>query len=252
MRGGLLVIACLVFTWLAFNVRLPSQEELEAWIDGLGWAAPFGFVALYLVVAITPIPVSVLSLAGGVLFGIAVGTTLSALGAVLGCWAAYWLARALGEQTVLRLLGAHTAKLRSRLEGAGFQAVFMLRLMPGIPYWPLNYGSGIFGVPQRDYIVASAIATIPGQLSLVSIGAFVAEPSIVRGTVVGAAWIMVIAGTLWALRRWRATRRTSTHAEETDHPEAPGQSASPDQYETSDHPEAPAGGESTTDDAGRS
>lgn len=192
-----------VMLWLAFNVRLPELEVLQGWIEGLGWAGFLGFILLYALVALTPIPVTIMAVTGGLLYGVLVGGVLSIVGALLGCWGAYWLARGLGTNTVRKLLGAHSAKVERHLAGAGFQAVFALRVAPGLPYWPVNYGSGVFGISQRDFLVASAIATIPGQVSLTAIGSFIAEPSVFHGAVVAVAWIVVISITVWAYFTWR-------------------------------------------------
>lgn len=207
LRNGLLVLVLLGMLWLAFNVRLPSIDELRTGLDALGWGAFIGFIVLYAVVAVTPIPVTIMAVTGGVLFGLVEGSILSIIGVLIGCWAAYWLARALGRTTVERLLGHHAPTVKQHLTNDGFQAVYMLRLMPGLPYWPVNYGSGAFGVSQRDFVVSSGLAAIPGQVSLVAVGALVANPSIGKGVVVMVAWAVVIAMTIWAYRSWRGTSK---------------------------------------------
>ena len=216
LRNSLLVIVMLSMIWLAFNVRLPSIDDLREVIASLGWAGRLGFVALYAAVAMTPIPITVMAVTGGVLFGIVEGGVLSVIGVMLGCWGAYWLARALGHETVSKLLGSYADKVERQLRRAGFQTVFMLRLMPGLPYWPLNYGAGAFRVRHRDYLVASVIACVPGQVSLVSIGAFVSEPDVLGGTVVGVSWAVVIGMTIWAYRDLRGTSRTSLPGDPPD------------------------------------
>lgn len=209
IRNSGLVLVLLVMLWLAFNVRLPSLDQLQQTIESWGWLAWAVFIGLYALVALTPIPVTIMAIAGGLLFGVVIGSVLSAVGVLIGCWGAYWLARGLGRQTTMRLLGSHQRTISRHLEDAGFQAVFMLRLLPGFPYWPVNYGSGAFGVDQRAYLIASAIAVIPGQVSLVAIGAFVADQDLFHGLVVAVAWAAVIVLTIWAYRQWRAARSAS-------------------------------------------
>lgn len=205
VRTVLLVVVLAAMVWLAFNVRLPSITELRDNLDALGWAAWAAFIVLYALVAITPIPVSVMAVTGGVLFGVIEGSILSVIGVLIGCWVAYWVARGLGRGTVERLLGRHGPTVRKHLTNDGFQAVYMLRVMPGLPYWPVNYGSGAFGVSQRDFVVASGLAAIPGQISLVAIGALVADPSVAKAIVVAVAWAVVVVLTVWAYRSWKGT-----------------------------------------------
>ncbi|MDO5498962.1 MAG: TVP38/TMEM64 family protein [Propionibacteriaceae bacterium] len=191
--------------WLAFNVRLPSLDVLRAQIEAFGWWSWLVFLGAYALVALTPIPVTLMALTGGVLFGIVEGSILSILGSMLGSMGGYWIARALGKETVLRLLGSRRETIEERLGSAGFDGIFMLRVMPGLPYWPVNYGAGALGVPSRMFAVASAIASIPGQVSLVAIGAFAARPGVTVGIVVVIAWAVVITLTVWAWRAWKGT-----------------------------------------------
>ncbi len=203
LRNGALLVVLLGMLWLVFHVDMPTIDQLrdlrESW-GGIAWVA---FILFYAIVAITPIPVTIMAVAGGVLFGALEGSILSVIGALLGSWAAYWLARGLGKQTVVKLLGKYANTVEQKLDKAGAESVYLLRVMPGIPYWPVNYGGGAFGISQRDFLVGSGISTIPGQVSLVAIGAFIAEPSIMSAMVVVAAWIVVITMTLFAYRNLR-------------------------------------------------
>lgn len=207
LRGAGLLVLVVGMIWVAFNIHLPSPATLRAEIEALGWGARSGFVGLYAVVAMTPIPVSVMAITGGVLFGVVEGSILSVIGVMLGCWGAYGAARALGRETVSRLIGSYGPRVEKHLSEAGFQAIFMLRLLPGLPYWPLNYGAGAFGAGQRDFVVASLLACIPGQASLVAIGAFVSGPDLLHGIIVALAWVVVIVMTIWAYRAWRGISR---------------------------------------------
>jgi uncharacterized membrane protein YdjX (TVP38/TMEM64 family) len=203
-----LIAVVLVMIWLAFNVKLPSLESLRDQIASWGWAAPLVFVGIYTVVALTPIPVTIMAVTGGVLFGVVEGSILSVVGSMLGSWAAYWLARLLGKSVVTRLLGSLARTVQEHLDGGGFAAVFTLRVLPGMPYWPVNYGAGAFGVTQREFLVAALIGSVPGQVSLVAVGHFVADPGILPGIVLGVAWAVVVVMTVWGYRsvRGKATR----------------------------------------------
>ncbi len=212
LRAGALLLAVLIMLWLVLNVNLPSLGEVQdsigevrETIDGFGWAGWLVFAGAYALVALTPIPVTIMAVSAGILFGTLAGSIVSVLGALVGCWGAYWLARALGLTIVKRLLGKRSAVIEQRLGDRAFEAVFLLRLMPGMPYWPVNYGSGAFGVSQRDFLVASGMAAIPGQVSLVAIGVFIVDPSLFNGVVLGAAWVVTIAMTVWSYRSLRGT-----------------------------------------------
>lgn len=206
IRNTALIVVLLILLWLTFNVRLPSADDLRDTIASWGWAAWLVFIGIYAVVALTPIPVTVMAVTAGVLFGVIEGTILSVIGVLIGCWGGYWMARGLGRQATTRLLGSHARTVQRHLDQAGFQAVFMLRLLPGFPYWPINYGSGAFGISQRGFLLASILAVIPGQVSLVAIGSFISTPNFLNGAVVVVGWAVVLVLTVWAYRRWTAAR----------------------------------------------
>lgn len=157
-----------------------------------------------------------MAVAGGMAFGLPFGTLLSMIGVLAGCWGGYWISRALGRDTVMRLLGSHAEAIESRLTNGGFYAVCTLRLMPGFPYWPVNYGSGALGIDNRTFLIATAVSALPGQLSLVAVGAFIGHPNVLNGIAVGISWALVIVLTIITFRRWKSTRRNDDNAAETE------------------------------------
>lgn len=219
LRNVALALAVLAGLWLVFNVHLPSLEGLQKQIAEAGFWGFGIFILLYAVVAATPIPVTIMAVAGGLAFGLVFGTILSMIGVLAGCFGGYWISRALGRDTVMKLLGSHAEAIESRLTNGGFYAVCMLRLMPGFPYWPVNYGSGALGIRSRTFLIATIVSALPGQLSLVAVGAFIGSPGIITGTAVGISWALVIVLTIFAFRRWKSTQKGSTDPKGKDEPE---------------------------------
>lgn len=216
LRNIALALVLLAGVWAVFNVRLPSIDVIQDDIAAAGFWGFAVFILIYMVVAATPIPVTIMAVAGGLIYGLPFGTLLSMIGVVAGCWGGYWIARALGRDTVMRLLGSHAESIESRLTGGGFYAVCALRLMPGFPYWPVNYGSGALGIDNRTFLTATIVSALPGQLSLVAVGAFIGNPTILNGIAVAISWALVIALTIITVRRWKRTREATTaHDEET-------------------------------------
>lgn len=221
LRNIALGLAVLAAVWAVFNVRLPSIDVLQKDIAAAGFWGFGIFILIYALVAATPIPVTIMATAGGLIYGLPFGTLWSMIGVVLGCWGGYWIARALGRDTVLKLLGSHAESVESRLTGGGFYAVCTLRLMPGFPYWPVNYGSGALGIDNRTFLTATVVSSLPGQLSLVAVGAFIGEPNVLNGIAVGVSWALVITLTIITMRRWKRTRDAEAGAKaEGEAPEA--------------------------------
>lgn len=216
LRNVALALTVLAGVWLVFNVRLPSLDALQNQIADAGFWGFGIFILLYAVVAATPIPVTIMAVAGGLAFGLPFGTLLSMIGVVVGCYGGYWISRALGRETVMKLLGNHAEAIESRLTDGGFYAVCTLRLMPGFPYWPVNYGSGALGIKSRTFLIATLVSALPGQLSLVAVGAFIGNPGIVTGVAVGVSWALVIVLTIITYRRWKSTQKGQTDSSQPD------------------------------------
>lgn len=212
----ILIVLGASLLWASFNLDLPEPEKMREIILGYGWAGWLVFLGATAAIAITPIPITVPALVAGSLYGLIIGTLLSLSGVMLGSWIGYWLARALGQRITFQVLGGHGSIVENYLRNAGFWAMCTMRLMPGLPYWPVNYGAGALGIGQYAFISATFLASIPGQISLVALGAFAVNPSVFRGVVVIVAWVGVVTLTWVSYRYWSRTKRHTQNTEATE------------------------------------
>lgn len=204
-----LIIVVGILIWLSFNVNIPEPEVLREMIQGYGWAGWLIFIGITALIAMTPVPVTIPALVAGSLYGVIAGSLFSFTGVLIGSWIGYWLARLTGQDLTFKLLGRHGLTVKKYLSNAGFLAMCTARLMPGLPYWPVNYGAGALGVSQYAFLSATFIASIPGQISLVALGAFAVNQSLFNGIILVTAWIVVIVSTWISYRYWRNTRSRS-------------------------------------------
>lgn len=162
--GSLIVLVVLGISliWMSFHLNLPSPVEMRKIILSYGWAGWLVFIGITVAIAITPIPITMPALVAGSLYGLVEGTLLSFSGVMLGSWLGYWMARLVGQRITFQLLGRHSFIVQKYLSNAGFWAMCTVKLMPGLPYWPVNYGAGALGVRQYTFISATFFASIPG------------------------------------------------------------------------------------------
>lgn len=201
-----LIVVIGVLIWVSFNVDVPDPDVLRNVIQGYGWAGWLIFIGITALIAITPIPVTIPALVAGSLYGVIAGSLFSFTGILIGSWIGYWLARFTGQELTFKLLGRHGPTVKKYLSDAGFLTMCTARLMPGLPYWPVNYGAGALGVSQYAFLSATFIASIPGQISLVALGAFAVNQSLFNGIILVAAWITVLVSTWISYRYWRNTQ----------------------------------------------
>jgi uncharacterized membrane protein YdjX (TVP38/TMEM64 family) len=155
----------------------PSKAGIEETIQSTGIAAPVVFVALYGILTVLLFPGSIITAASGVLFGTALGTGLSVIGATIGATGAFLVGRRLGRSQVERIAGRRIGALDSWLERRGFLAVLYVRLLPIVPFNALNYVAGVTSVRPRDYVLGTAIGIIPGAFAYAALGGSLDDPT---------------------------------------------------------------------------
>jgi uncharacterized membrane protein YdjX (TVP38/TMEM64 family) len=133
------------------------------WLRGSS-AAPLVYIAIYAVATALAVPGSILTLAGGAMFGVAWGTLYTTIGANIGANAAFGIARFLGRDAVERLAGARLESLDKATENHGFRGLLTLRLIPAVPFNALNFGSGLTAISWSTYALATVIGIFPGTL----------------------------------------------------------------------------------------
>lgn len=170
---------------LGFLARLVTW--LRETTAQLGWLGPFFFGLFYALAVVLFVPGSALTIAGGVTFGLALGTLTVFVGANIGAALAFLIARYVLRDRVEKLL-ANRPALRAidrAVETQGWRIVFLTRLSPVFPFSAQNYFYGLTGVTFTQYVAASLVGMFPGTLLYVYIGAAGAEVAEASGGAAG-------------------------------------------------------------------
>ena len=168
-----LLIALAALTWKLSTWLTPQQLQQALQQTG-GWA-PVLYIGLFILLPTFFFPGAVLALAGGLLFGLWLGSVYTFIGAVLNCALMFLLARYFGRSQVQRLVEQKLSpQWQRRLQMAdgkeGFLLLIILRLIPAVPYNLINYTFGLTGISFSSYLLASAIGIIPGTFAFINIG----------------------------------------------------------------------------------
>ena len=162
------LIAILVAVTLL--VRLPSAVQLRDWAISMGPWLPLAFLSAHIVVTVLPFPRTVFTLAAGLLFGPVLGVTLAVVASTASAVIALELVRAAGWQ-LGRLVRHQTVEIvDARLRDRGWVAVLSLRLIPAVPFAPLNYAVGASAVRVLPYTLATVAGVLPGTAAVVILG----------------------------------------------------------------------------------
>jgi phospholipase D1/2 len=127
------------------------------------WWSPLLLILLFCVAAPIGLPASPILLAGGMVFGFALGSFYNMAGLVGGAMLSYWVGRALGREAIVQLAGPRLKKAEKLFERRGFLPLIQARLLP-IPFSVVCYGAALAGVPVGRYFVTSLIGIAPATL----------------------------------------------------------------------------------------
>jgi Uncharacterized conserved protein len=167
LLGIVLLIA--VGAAIVYRDRL-DPAALQAWVEGAGAAGPVVFMALYALATVLFLPGSVLTLAGGALFGPVWGTLWNLTGATIGASLAFLIARYLGADWVSRRAGPRLSRLNEGVSSEGWRFIAFVRLVPVFPFNLLNYALGLTRIPFLAYVIASWIFMLPGAIAYTWLG----------------------------------------------------------------------------------
>ncbi|MCA0985885.1 TVP38/TMEM64 family protein [Guptibacillus algicola] len=169
---GIVMICLVIVVFLlnehVFNLR-PSQ--LRLWISSFGFYAPLIFLIATIGRPFVLFPTSVLSIAGGLVFGPYVGTVLVVVGGSTGALLFFLAARKLGYNALPQALRRRGEKLEKGLSEQGFSYVLLLRLVPFLHFDLVSYVCGVSNVDKKKYYLATLVGMLPGALALNFLGA---------------------------------------------------------------------------------
>jgi len=147
-----------------------DATALETWVKDAGAAGPLVFMLIYTVGTVFFLPGSVLTLAGGALFGPVWGTVYNLTGATVGAAISFLAARYLAYDWVEAKTGGRMKQLKQGVEGEGWRFVAFVRLVPLFPFNLLNYALGLTRISTWHYVIASYIFMLPGAIAYTYLG----------------------------------------------------------------------------------
>ena len=160
-----------------------SVPALSAWVESLGWVGPLAFVALYGLGTLLFLPGSLLTVTGGLVFGLWEGTLYNLLGATLGSGLSFLAARHLWSGWVEAKVWGRLAQLKEGVEREGWRFVAFVRLVPLFPFNLLNYALGLTRIGFWPYLGVSLLTMTPGALVYTYLGVVGKEALAAQGQV---------------------------------------------------------------------
>ncbi|WP_142828395.1 TVP38/TMEM64 family protein [Planococcus soli] len=148
------------------------DQSLEAFMDSVGWLAPFLFVLLHLVRPLLFLPVIAVCVAGGFLFGFFEGAFLSFIGLTLMSWVSYLLVNKFPK------FQDKMARLKDKIFPDRTLSVFqvmILRIMPFVHFHLLSLYLMEMTKTLKEYMIISALGLIAPAILYTAFGQAITE-----------------------------------------------------------------------------
>ncbi len=158
--------------YLSLDVLRQNRAHLTAFVSEHGVAAGLGYVIAYSGVVALSLPgAAIMTLAGGFLFGVVVGATLTVIGATLGATLLFLIARSAVGDALRERAGPFVARMAEGFSKNAFNYLLFLRLVPVFPFWAVNLAPALLGMRITPFVVATALGIIPGTIVYSAFGA---------------------------------------------------------------------------------
>lgn len=141
-----------------------------------------GYVLVYAAATAFMVPASALTIGGGFLFGLAIGTPATVIGATLGASVLFFASKTSVGAVLRDIAGPFLTKMQAGFAENPFSYMFALRLIPLFPFAAVNIAPALLGARYRDYLITTFFGIIPGSLAYTWIGAAVKGTLLEGGT----------------------------------------------------------------------
>lgn len=209
-KTGFFLIAVICLLATAVPVYLLGgidPAKLQFWLKSAGSWAPVIYIAVYILATLLLLPSTALNLTGGAIFGPWLGAFWTSIGAILAAIAAFAFTRGVGREAVAKRLAGRWQAMDAEVQRGGLFYMFAIRLLPLMPYGLVNFAAGLTSVTFKDYVLGTALGTLPGVLPFVLLGSSGLK-ALKTGDVLPLLGALAMTGVLVGGSTWYRRRRT--------------------------------------------
>lgn len=140
------------------------------------------YLATYVLVTAASLPgAAILTLLGGAIFGLGLGTLLVSFASSTGATLAFLLARMFLRDYVQSQFKQRMQAINEGMKRDGASYLLTLRLVPAIPFFVINLCMGLTPISALRFFVISQIGMLPGTFVYVNAGTQLSQIESLRG-----------------------------------------------------------------------
>ena len=179
----------LFLTVVLTAIFLPVEQIMtgvQNWAETNQSSAVFIVTAGIVLGTLLLLPLSLMTMLAGFLFGLAQGFVVIWVASLVASTAAFWIGRSLARPWIEHKIHRKTTfiAIDRAIRRKGFLVVLLTRLVMVLPYPALNYSLGLTSVSLKDYLLATNIGGIPPFFLFVYLGTTVSDiAAIINGNV---------------------------------------------------------------------
>lgn len=168
--------------YLSLDFLKSSQHSFQSYYQAHPAQAMLIYVAVYIAATALSLPgATIITLAGGALFGLAVGTLLVSFASAIGATLAFLISRYLLQDWVRARFGKRLAPIDEGIARDGPFYLFTLRLVPLFPFFLVNLLMGLTKIRTWTFYWVSQVGMLAGTLVYVNAGTQLARIDSLRG-----------------------------------------------------------------------
>jgi len=162
--------------YLSLQGLKTNQHKLDMAYQENSLEVIFYFIGIYFLVVALSLPgATLLTLAGGAIFGPIVGTLTVNIGATLGATVAFLVARLILRDWVQNKFGDQLDPINQGLSQNAISYLLFLRLVPLFPFFLVNLASGLTQVRLSVYFLGTMFGIMPGSFVYANAGSNLAR-----------------------------------------------------------------------------
>lgn len=173
---AVLVALCLVYFLVppvnAYVNRVASvlgSANVDAVVEFIrsygAYAMAFSFALMVFQSAIAPLPAFLITFANAAIFGWWQGAILSWSSSMAGAALCFYLARALGRDTVEKYAGKGAlASVEGYFEKYGSRTILVCRLLPFVSFDAISYFAGLTPIKFWPFFIATGVGQLPATI----------------------------------------------------------------------------------------
>lgn len=174
-----LIVGVAIAAFFAFDLgqylNLQTLKDQQAAIESFYAANPLLssaiYFAIYVVTTALSLPgATLLTLAGGAVFGVVWGTLIVSFASTIGATLAFLMSRFLLRDWVEKRFGQRLAPIDAGVRREGAFYLFTLRLVPVFPFFLINLLLGLTAMKARTFYWVSQIGMLAGTVVYVNAG----------------------------------------------------------------------------------